>query len=144
MEKYGLPARTRLLWQIRISAIGLLPALILLFFCKFSLWCLLPAGLLVALTLVAVLWYVPAYFGGYEISLPQGAIVIKSGVFIRTTHIMPFSRLVYLQTYSTPLAKAMGLTALSLKAARARVIVPELYSDEVKLFVDAVSAEEKE
>lgn len=121
---------------------GLVPVAALLILCRLTLWCLLPAGLLLLLTLTAVFWYIPAYFKSYEISFPAGAIVIKSGVFIKTTHIMPFSRMVYLQTFSTPLAKAVGLTALSLKAARARVTVPELLSDEVMLFVNAVSAEE--
>ena len=86
--------------------------------------------------------YIPAYFASYEILFPKGAIIINRGIFIRTTHIMPFSRLIYVQSYSTPLAHSMGLAALSLKAARSSVIIPELPVSDVELFIKSVTKEE--
>lgn len=83
-----------------------------------------------------------AYFASYEILFPKGAIIINRGIFIRTTHIMPFSRLIYVQSYSTPLAHSMGLAALSLKAARSSVIIPELPVSDVELFIKSVTKEE--
>lgn len=101
-----------------------------------------PAVILAAALLVLVLWYIPAYFASYEILFPKGAIIINRGIFIRTTHIMPFSRLIYVQSYSTPLAHSMGLAALSLKAARSSVIIPELPVSDVELFIKSVTREE--
>lgn len=98
--------------------------------------------ILAAALLIFVLWYIPAYFASYEILFPKGAIIINRGIFIRTTHIMPFSRLIYVQSYSTPLAHSMGLAALSLKAARSSVIIPELPVSDVELFIKSVTKEE--
>ena len=53
-------------------------------------------------------------------------MVITRGAIIKPTHIMPYSKLIYTQTFTTPLAKILGLKALSLKAARSRILVPEL------------------
>jgi len=114
----------------------------LLFLCSVTLWCLLPAVILAAALLIFVLWYIPAYFASYEILFPKGAIIINRGIFIRTTHIMPFSRLIYVQSYSTPLAHSMGLAALSLKAARSSLIIPELPISDVELFIKSVTKEE--
>ena len=121
MKENGIPKKTRFLWQVRISLIGFIPIAVLLIF---------------------VLWYIPAYFASYEILFPKGAIIINRGIFIRTTHIMPFSRLIYVQSYSTPLAHSMGLAALSLRAARSSVIIPELPVSDVELFIKSVTKEE--
>ena len=52
---------------------------------------------------------------------------------------MPFSRLVYVQSISTPLAKALGLAATSLKAARSGIIIPEMPRGDVEKFISAVT-----
>ena len=98
MKENGIPKKTRFLWQVRISLIGFIPVAVLLFLCSVTLWCLLPAVILSAALLIFVLWYIPAYFASYEILFPKGAIIINRGIFIRTTHIMPFSRLIYVQS----------------------------------------------
>lgn len=142
MKENGIPKKTRFLWQLRISLIGFLPVAVLAALSPVTLWCLFAAGILAVLLLIFVLWYIPAYFASYEILFPKGAIIINRGVFIRTTHIMPFSRLVYVQSYSTPLAHSMRLAALSIKAARSSLIIPELPEEDVKLFINSVTKEE--
>ena len=142
MKENGIPKKTRFLWQVRICLIGFIPIAVLLFLCSVTLWCLLPAVILAAALLIFVLCYIPAYFASYEILFPKGAIIINRGIFIRTTHIMPFSRLIYVQSYSTPLAHSMGLAALSLKAARSSLIIPELPVSDVELFIKSVTKEE--
>ena len=67
--------------------------------------------------------------------------MINRGVFIKTTHIMPFSRLVYAQSFATPLAKRMGLSALTLKAARSSIIIPELNAEDVDYYIDFLAKE---
>ena len=124
---------------MRICLIGFIPIAVLLFLCSVTLWCLLPAVILAAALLIFVLWYIPAYFESYEILFPNGAVIIKRGVIVKTCHIMPFSRLVYVQSISTPLAKALGLAAISLKAARSGIIIPEMPRGDVEKFISAVT-----
>lgn len=143
MKENLLPKRTALLWQIRIGGAGVIIIAALCILSFLTRWLLLAAAVLTALLLFFLFWYLPRYFKSYEISFPSGAIVINRGVFIKTTHIMPFSRLVYAQSYATPLARAMGLAALSLKAARSAIIVPELNAADVDYFTYFLSKEGK-
>ena len=141
MKENLLPKKTALLWQIRIGLAGIILIIALCALSFLTRWLLLAAAVLTALLAVFLFWYLPRYFNSYEIIFPSGAIVINRGVFIKTTHIMPFSRLVYAQSYATPLARAMGLAALSLKAARSVIIVPELNAADVDYFTYFLSKE---
>ena len=141
MKENLLPKRTVTLWQIRIGLMGLI---LLVSVCAFGLltrWVLLGAAVIAVILAVFLFWYLPRYFKSYEIIFPKGAVVINRGVFIKTTHIMPFSRLVYAQSYATPLAKRMGLAALTLKAARSSIIIPELNATDVNYFIDFLTRE---
>ncbi len=141
MKENLLPKRTALLWQIRIGGAGLIPIIALCAFAFITPWLLLAAAVLTVLLAVFLFWYLPRYFKSYEILFPKGAVVINRGVFIKTTHIMPFSRLVYAQSFATPLAKRMGLSALSLKAARSSIIIPELNAEDVDYYIDFLAKE---
>lgn len=141
MKENLLPKRTAFLWQIRIGGAGLVIVIALCVFAFLTRWLFLAAAIFAALLAVFLFWYLPRYFKSYEILFPKGAVVINRGVFIKTTHIMPFSRLVYAQSYSTPLAKRMGLAALSLKAARSSIIIPELNAADVNYFIDFLTRE---
>lgn len=143
MKDNLLPKRTALLWQIRIGGAGVIIIAALCVLSFLTRWLLLAAAVLAVFLAIFLFWYLPRYFKSYEICFPSGAIVINRGVFIKTTHIMPFSRLVYAQSYATPLARAMGLAALSLKAARSAIIVPELNAADVDYFIDFLSKEGK-
>lgn len=141
MKENLLPKRTVSLWQIRIGLLGLF---LLVGICAFGLltrWVLLAAAAVAALLAVFLFWYLPRYFKSYEILFPKGAVVINRGVFIKTTHIMPFSRLVYAQSFATPLAKKMGLAALTLKAARSSIIIPEFDAKDVDYYIDFLAKE---
>lgn len=141
MKENLLPKRTAFLWQIRIGGAGLILVIALCAFSFLSRWLFLASAILTALLAVLLLWYLPRYFKSYEILFPKGAVVINRGVFIKTTHIMPFSRLVYAQSFATPLAKRMGLAALALKAARSSIIIPELNAADVNYFIDFLTKE---
>lgn len=141
MKENMLPKRTAFLWQIRIGGAGLILVIALCAFAVLTRWLFLAAAIFAALLAVFLFWYLPRYFKSYEILFPKGAVVINRGVFIKTTHIMPFSRLVYAQSYATPLAKRMGLAALSLKAARSSIIIPELNATDVNYFIDFLTRE---
>ena len=141
MKENKIPEKTLFLWQIRIGVLGAIPTAALFILSAVSLWFLIPAGVLTVFILLFLFWYLPRYFDSYEILFPKGAIIINRGVFIKTSHIMPFSRLVYAQSFSTPLAKVMGLAAVSLKAARSRVIIPEFSLNDVNYFIDYLAKE---
>lgn len=94
------------------------------------------------IALGAIVFYLPAFFKSYEIKLKGEAIIINYGVFIKTTHIMPYSRLIYAQSFATPLARLMGVASLTLKAARGWILVPELCADKAQEVIDSLTREE--
>ncbi len=143
MEELKLPRKTLNLWKIRVTIA------VLLFFGVFSYffhsydW-FLPATLGVICFYEALfLWYLPSLFKGYRIKYINGAVVIESGVIIKMTHIMPYSKMIYAESITSPLAKAMGLSAVILKAARSRILIPELPAADTAKFIKALAEGEK-
>ena len=134
MTEKKLPVRTLLLWQIRVTVLFVLLGAVCLYFCSVYKWFWVLVTVITAVFLFVILWYLPRFIRNYRIKLIGEAVIIENGVFIRTTHIMPYSRMIYTKSFTTPLAKAIGLTSISLKAARSSIIMPEiLVSDAVVL-----------
>ncbi len=139
MTEFKLPKKTLTLWKIRLTLLSVL------FFCVFSYffhsfsWYLTTTVIIICIFEALLLWYIPALFKNYKIQHLNGAVVVTSGVIVRVTHIMPFSKLIYTQTVTSPLAKLMGLKAITLKAARSRLLIPELHENEVEGFAKALA-----
>lgn len=134
MTEKKLPVRTLLLWQIRVTVLFVLLGAVCLYFCFVYKWFWVLVTVITAVFLFVILWYLPRFIRNYRIKLIGEAVIIENGVFIKTTHIMPYSRMIYTKSFTTPLAKAIGLTSISLKAARSSIIMPEiLVSDAVVL-----------
>ena len=144
MGKNEIPAKTLVLWQLRVAAAAVIITAASAFLCMIYVWFLILTALLAVFSAFVLFWYLPHYLRSYELLFPKGAVIINRGVFIKTTHIMPFSRLIYAQSISTPLAKAFDLAAISLKAARSSLIIPEIEADDVSRFIDALTAEGEE
>lgn len=144
MMKHAIPEKTLMLWQIRVSAAAVIITAASVFLMFVSVWFLIFTVLLAVAFAFLLFWYLPHYLRSYELLFPKGAVIINRGVFIKTTHIMPFSRLIYAQSLSTPLAKSLGLAAMSLKAARSSLLIPEIASDDVIRFIEALTAEDSE
>ena len=126
MREYKIPLRTLLLWQIRAALIWALLSAICGFFC-FTIKALFIVIIILAILFaIIIFWYLPKYYKLCEIQYINGAVVVKCGVIFRNTYILPFSRLIYTQCIVTPLSRIFGLTALTLKAARSRLYVPEI------------------
>ena len=143
MKRRFLPKRTLLLWQIRVVMLTALLVTVSLLYSSAWQFLTIVAYVLGIAGLLTVAWYLPMFFRSYELLFRGEAVIINYGVFIKFSHIMPYSRLIYAQTFATPLARLMGLTALSLKAARSRVIIPEvLLSDAIKV-LDSLTGEVK-
>ncbi len=141
MEIKKLPKRTLLLWQIRVLIIGILIAATCLVLSSIFEILSLVALILFIIIVLIVLAYLPAFFKSYEIILKEDAIIINYGVFIKISHIMPYSRLIYAQSFATPLARIMKLSTLTLKAARSIIIIPEIEYDAAKEVIAILAKE---
>lgn len=126
---FSLPKKTRALWQLRIILVFVLLCAIVAFFSRYSLWFLLPAAIIATLGLIFAFIYVPFYFNSYKITVDENSISISKGLIIRTTNIMPFPRLVFAESFTTPLASLMKLKCVMLKAARGWILIPEIEID---------------
>ena len=121
-----LPKATLRLWQLRIAIL-----FVLLFFLMFRLfsfwkWFLFPFSVVLIISIAFIAWILPKFFQSYKISFDNSSITVSYGIIIKTTHIMPCRKLVYVKTFSTPLSRSFGLSGVILKAARVAVIVPEM------------------
>lgn len=135
MKEFKLPKRTLLLWQIRITLLWILLSLVFyLFSFKFETFLIILAVIAI-LSLLAIFLYLPKYFSIFRIKCLKDAVVVENGIFVRRCHILPFSRLIYSQTLNTPLSKAFGVTAVTLKAARSFIFIPELLDEDSKEFL---------
>lgn len=143
MERKTLPKRTFILWQLRSLVIGICCVFLCLFFSKQLNFLSSVALVISVVTLIMIVWYVPTFFKSYEILLKGEAIVINYGVFIKVSHIMPYSRLIYAQSFATPLARILKLSTLTLKATRGWIIIPEIESVAAKEVIDLLSREVK-
>ncbi len=132
MREYKLPKKTLLLWRIRAAALWLFLAAICAFYSFTMRPFIIALCVLTALFLIVFFWYFPTYFRLCKIKYLKDAVIVESGVIIRVCHIMPYSRLIYTQALTTPIAKLLGLTAITLKAARSSVLVPELETCDAK------------
>ncbi len=142
MGEYFLPKKTLFLWMLRFAIVGgLLLGLIKYALGRFS-WGNIPVKAIGILLAVCILVYIPLYFRSYKITIMQNAVIIQSGVIVRSKHIMPFSRLLYAQSFSSPLSRLFGLSAMTLKATRSRVFIPEISSKAVQTVILNLTAED--
>ncbi len=142
MKEYKLPRKTLFLWQFRSIAVTLLLAAL----CSYFYIRLKP--FLIILFIIGILFlfftfvYLPLFFRSCKIRCSKKGVVVKWGVIIKNTHILPFYRLIYTQTVTTPLSKLLGLKALLLKAARNRLFVPELRLEDAEEILSEFSVGE--
>mgnify|MGYP006974625796 CR=1 FL=1 len=138
-----LPRKTLLLWQIRLAIINIIVLAVCFYFRWGFSWILPLYIVFTALCLLLIFLYLPKYIQSYSIKLMGDTVIIDCGVIIKTTQIMPYSRLIYSQTFTSPLAYKMGITAVSLKAARSRIIIPEIKKEDAQELITAISKGEE-
>ncbi|MBR2489603.1 MAG: hypothetical protein IKB45_03945 [Clostridia bacterium] len=139
MKEYTLPRKTFLLWCIRVTFISILVFGGFMFLRRYSEFFRYLAIAVPFLYAVILIFYLPALFKSCKISFINGAVIIKRGVFINNCHILPFTRMIYAQTIKTPLSRLFKLKAITLKAARSRIFVPELSNEDAKSFLSSIS-----
>lgn len=141
MTKSANLKKTLLLWQFRIVMLTTVLVLIALYF-KARFDFLGSVALIIAIIGLAVIClYLPKFFSTYEISSKNDAIIINYGVFVRISHIMPYSRLIYAQGFSTPMARLFGLSAVVLRAARSYLLIPEIPVKDALLLINSLTKE---
>ena len=126
---YKPEKKTLLLWRLRVSAAAVAAALVFFALCRYSRLFCIPAAAVLLVGVAAVFWYLPTFFSGLNIFVGKNSVVITCGVFVKTTRIMPFGRLVFAGGYSTPLARALKLKGVTFRAARGVLIIPEIGED---------------
>lgn len=141
MKRGVLPKKTFLLWQIRVVMLTALAVVACLYYGKAMPFLNSVAIIVCIISLILIVWYIPVFLHGFEILFQNEAIIINYGVFIKFSHIMPYSRLIYAQSFATPLARLFGVTAVSLKAARSRVIVPEIKLEDAIRVINSLTGE---
>ncbi len=138
-----LPEKTLTLWQIRFTALFAVLIGVLAYFLKYSKWLFIPIGVFSVLGAVFIIWFLPLYFKSFIITADDTAIKVSRGVFIKLTNIMPYPRLVFAQSFSTPVARHFGLTGVTLRAARGLLVIPEMNIDDAKILLDGLSGGRK-
>lgn len=143
MKKYILPRKTLIIWQLRALMMGIILFLLTVIARTFISFPLRLLGIIgvadLVLTVLIMALYMPALFKTCKIELLRQGVIVERGVFFKNTHILPFSKLIYTQTYKSPLARLLGLTAVSLKAARSRVFIPEMSEADAYSLITALS-----
>lgn len=133
---FTLPKKTRFLWQIRILIVFILLCAVVSIFSRFSLWFLLPVAIIATIGLLVAFIYVPFYFKSYKITVDESSISISKGLIVRTTNIMPFPRLIFAESFATPLASLMKMKCVMLKAARGWILIPEIDNKNADYLLD--------
>ena len=138
-----LPKKTLDLWKIRLTIGVLLFFGLFSYFCHGYGWFLVVTLIIICLYEFAFFWYLPSLFKTYQIKYINGAVIIESGVFIKITHIMPYTKMIYTQTLTSPLARFFGLKAVTLKAARSRLLIPEIPEAEAERLTTVLAGNEQ-
>ena len=141
MKTYALPRKTLLLWRIRL-VLTLAFLLIFLWYLPLSSdWFLIIGSVFCFMFLAAFFWYMPKFIKSCRITVVNDSVIIKRGVIVENTHILPFSRLIHTLTVQTPLAKLFSLNTVLLKAARFRIFVPEMSVADAESLVAEINLE---
>lgn len=141
MKTYALPLKTLLLWRIRTSALTVILLLICIYLPLPFDWTLIISSIILFLFSATFFWYLPKFIKSCRITFANDSVIIKRGVIVENTHILPFTRLIHTQSVQTPLSKLFSLTTVLLKAARFRIFIPELSESDAKSLIRQISAE---
>lgn len=133
---FTLPNKTKTIWQIRmVFVISFLCFFIVLFGYKYS-WGLLLLIPIAVIGLLVTFIYLPFYFKSYKITVQEDFISVSKGVIFKATNIMPYPRLIFVQSISTPLSSLFKMKIILLKAARGWLFLPEIENISAEFLLD--------
>ena len=121
---FTLPTKTKALWQIRFVCVIVFLCFICFLFAQSTRWYLITIISVTGAIITFV--YLPLYIKSYKITVETAFISVSKGIIIKNVNIMPYPRLIYVQSYTTPLSSLFKMKILILKAARGWIFVPEM------------------
>ena len=142
-ECYRPPKRTLRLWQVRVAVVTLgvmaLAGATTGYFVGFGPVAAVTIAAVAAIGCLTAFFYLPVAFRHCRIIAGDDAVIVKRGVLFQVTYLMPYPRLIYAQSFSTPLSAAFHLKGIVLKAARGFIVVPEISEHEAQRLLDGFS-----
>ena len=136
LKENTLPKRTTWLWFVRLILITFILLALCYYFSPLFAPLKIAAIIIGILGLLLAFVYLPFFFKTYKIILSNDAVIVKYGIFIKVEHIMPYKRMIYAQSFETPLARVLGVTAVRLKAARSYLLVAETEKESAQAIID--------
>lgn len=131
-----IPSETLIVWILRLSF-----GFSLLIFALIYLKIFVAAYILAGIAGIALI-YLLFFFLGYKIELKKNFLQIEKGVIFRTTLIIPYKKIVYINSFKTPLTKAFGLCGGFIKTVNGAVFILEQRESFLLLLSEKI--EEKE
>ena len=136
LKENTLPKKTTWLWILRILLVTFILVALCLYFTSLFSFLKIAAIVIGVLGLITSFIYLPFFFKTYKIILSNDAVIVKFGIFIKAEHIMPYKRMIYAQSFETPLARVLGVAAVRLKAARSYLLVAEIEKESARAIID--------
>lgn len=137
MQKFSPGMKTRFLYVIRaLLTFAILSITLTMFHVKHNI--LISIITATACLLFAVIVYLCLFFKNYSVLLGENAIIVKSGVIIKTKRILPLPRLIYAEQFTTPLSRLLGLSRVSLRAVKVNLVIAELERESVLKIINII------
>ncbi len=95
-------------------------------------------GCMLGIFLSLKLWYFPRLLRETVLSVENGRVYIKKGLFFKREYSYPNREAVYIQAVSTPLASAFGLRWAILRGAGHSLFLPPLNITQLELLIKEV------
>ncbi len=142
MKAYFPSKRAKILWQIRIVAVGAV-LLVVAHLVRYALPYLLAIKLAIIIAVSAALVYLALYLKSFRLLLCENALIIESGVLIKHERFLPYPRLLYTEQRTTPLAERLGVSSLVLHATHTAIFTPEFQKADICEILEVLGSDEK-
>lgn len=136
VKENTLPKKTTWLWLLRIVLVTFILVALCFYFAPLFAPLKIIAIVIGVLGLFIAFVYLPFFFKTYKIILSNDAVIVKFGILIKVEHIMPYKRMIYAQSFETPMARLLGVAAVRLKAARSYLFVAEVEKESAQSIID--------
>ena len=120
----------------------------MIFAAVFSAFCLILNGFWVlkavlffalsAVLLVLVFWYFPTLADSTDLSIENGRIICRKGVFLKREYIYPNPQIIYFQRIKLPVALVFGLQWVILRGSGNSLLLPPLTVTQVECLIAEV------
>ena len=103
--------------------------------------CIVACGVILALGLIVLFWYLPRLWCSETVLVEKGRIVCRKGIIIKREYVYPKARLIYLQRIKPPIAGCFGLEMIIIKGVGHSLILPPMTHHQSVIFRQAVQSD---